>query len=102
MSLVPRSLSLSPCPHPLAPSPIVSPCPLSPCPLSPQIRLLRGPLAFGAVGLGTRLGDEDSLGSSDEELPPFALTHGDIGDLGDLGDMGDSSDSETEGAPTAP
>ena len=75
---------------------------MSPCPLSPQIRLLRGPLAFGAVGLGTRLGDEDSLGSSDEELPPFALTHGDIGDLGDLGDMGDSSDSETEGAPTAP
>lgn len=71
-------------------------CPLS---LSPQIRLLRGPLAFGAVGLGTRLGDEDSLGSSDEELPPFALPHGDIGDLGD---MGDSSDSETEGAPTAP
>uniref|UniRef100_A0A8B9RPF1 Ecotropic viral integration site 5 like n=1 Tax=Accipiter nisus TaxID=211598 RepID=A0A8B9RPF1_9AVES len=70
--------------------------------LKAEIRLLRGPLAFGAVGLGTRLGDEDSLGSSDEELPPFALTHGDIGDLGDLGDMGDSSDSETEGAPTAP
>ncbi|XP_074423064.1 EVI5-like protein isoform X4 [Larus michahellis] len=67
--------------------------------LKAEIRLLRGPLAFGAVGLGTRLGDEDSLGSSDEELPPFALTHGDIGDLGD---MGDSSDSETEGAPTAP
>ncbi|KAM6229418.1 EVI5-like protein isoform X4 [Aptenodytes patagonicus] len=70
--------------------------------LKAEIRLLRGPLAFGAVGLGTRLGDEDSLGSSDEELPPFALTHGDIGDLRDLGDMGDSSDSETEGAPTAP
>ncbi|XP_031465112.1 EVI5-like protein [Phasianus colchicus] len=70
--------------------------------LKAEIRLLRGPLSFGAVGLGTRLGDEDSLGSSDEELPPFALPHGDIGDLGDLGDMGDSSDSETEGAPTAP
>ncbi|XP_058717762.1 EVI5-like protein isoform X3 [Poecile atricapillus] len=56
-----------------------------------QIRLLRGPLSFGAVALGTRLGDEDSLGSSDEELPPpFALTPGDIGDIGD------SSDSEPE------
>ncbi|XP_066842642.1 EVI5-like protein isoform X4 [Anser cygnoides] len=68
--------------------------------LKAEIRLLRGPLAFGAVGLGPRLGDEDSLGSSDEELPPpFALPRG---DLGDLGDMGDSSDSDTEGAPTAP
>ncbi|XP_063997722.1 EVI5-like protein isoform X2 [Pogoniulus pusillus] len=68
--------------------------------LKAEIRLLRGPLAFGAVGLGPRLGDEDSLGSSDEELPPFSLSHGDI--IGDLGDMGDSSDSEPEGAPTAP
>lgn len=68
--------------------------------LSPQIRLLRGPLPFGAVALGTRLGDEDSLGSSDDELPPFA--HGDIRDLGDMGDIGDSSDSETEGTPAAP
>ena len=59
-------------------------------------------MSFGAVGLGPRLGDDDSLGSSDEELPPFALPHGDIGDLGDLGDMGDSSDSDAEGAPTAP
>uniref|UniRef100_A0A8V0XLG8 Ecotropic viral integration site 5 like n=1 Tax=Gallus gallus TaxID=9031 RepID=A0A8V0XLG8_CHICK len=70
--------------------------------LKAEIRLLRGPLSFGAVGLGPRLGDDDSLGSSDEELPPFALPHGDIGDLGDLGDMGDSSDSDAEGAPTAP
>ncbi|XP_064593932.1 EVI5-like protein isoform X2 [Zonotrichia leucophrys gambelii] len=69
--------------------------------LKAEIRLLRGPLSFGAVALGTPLGDEDSLGSSDEELPPppFALTPGDIGDTGDTGD---SSDSETEGAPTAP
>ncbi|XP_058717765.1 EVI5-like protein isoform X6 [Poecile atricapillus] len=59
--------------------------------LKAEIRLLRGPLSFGAVALGTRLGDEDSLGSSDEELPPpFALTPGDIGDIGD------SSDSEPE------
>ncbi|XP_065511007.1 EVI5-like protein isoform X2 [Caloenas nicobarica] len=68
--------------------------------LKAEIRLLRGPLPFGAVALGTRLGDEDSLGSSDDELPPFA--HGDIGDLGDMGDIGDSSDSETEGTPAAP
>lgn len=82
---------LSPCPHPPVPVPV---------PVSPQIRLLRGPLAFGAVGLCRRLGDEDSLGSSDEELPPpFALPRG---DLGDLGDMGDSSDSDAEGAPPAP
>ncbi|XP_053824212.1 EVI5-like protein [Vidua chalybeata] len=68
--------------------------------LKAEIRLLRGPLSFGAVALGTRLGDEDSLGSSDEELPPpFALTPGDIGDTGDTGD---SSDSEPEVAPTAP
>ncbi|XP_074386322.1 EVI5-like protein isoform X7 [Zonotrichia albicollis] len=69
--------------------------------LKAEIRLLRGPLSFGAVALGTPLGDEDSLGSSDEELPPppFALTPGDIGDTGDTGD---SSDSEPEGAPTAP
>uniref|UniRef100_A0A8B9QUA0 Ecotropic viral integration site 5 like n=1 Tax=Anas platyrhynchos TaxID=8839 RepID=A0A8B9QUA0_ANAPL len=68
--------------------------------LKAEIRLLRGPLAFGAVGLCRRLGDEDSLGSSDEELPPpFALPRG---DLGDLGDMGDSSDSDAEGAPPAP
>ncbi|XP_050843761.1 EVI5-like protein isoform X1 [Serinus canaria] len=68
--------------------------------LKAEIRLLRGPLSFGAVALGTRLGDEDSLGSSDEELPPpFALTPGDIGDIGDTGD---SSDSEPEVAPTAP
>ncbi|XP_065715337.1 EVI5-like protein isoform X1 [Patagioenas fasciata] len=68
--------------------------------LKAEIRLLRGPLPFGAVALGTRLGDEDSLGSSDDELPPFA--HGDIRDLGDMGDIGDSSDSETEGTPAAP
>ncbi|XP_030826378.1 EVI5-like protein [Camarhynchus parvulus] len=68
--------------------------------LKAQIRLLRGPLSFGAVALGTRLGDEDSLGSSDEELPPpFALSPGDIGDTGDTGD---SSDSEPEVAPVAP
>lgn len=65
--------------------------------LKAEIRLLRGPLSFGAVALGTRLGDEDSLGSSDEELPPFPP-----GDLGDIGDIGDSSDSEPEVAPTAP
>ncbi|KAM6996611.1 EVI5-like protein [Passerculus sandwichensis] len=66
--------------------------------LKAEIRLLRGPLSFGAVALGTPLGDEDSLGSSDEELPPppFALTPG------DTGDTGDSSDSEPEVAPTAP
>ncbi|XP_041341448.1 ecotropic viral integration site 5 protein homolog [Pyrgilauda ruficollis] len=65
--------------------------------LKAEIRLLRGPLSFGAVALGTRLGDEDSLGSSDEELPPpFALTPGDIGDTGD------SSDSEPEVVLTAP
>ncbi|XP_033367434.1 EVI5-like protein [Parus major] len=64
--------------------------------LKAEIRLLRGPLSFGAVALGTRLGDEDSLGSSDEELPPpFALTPGDIGDIGD------SSDSEPEVTPPA-
>ncbi|KAK2511341.1 hypothetical protein Q9966_016651 [Columba livia] len=68
--------------------------------LKAEIRLLRGPLPFGAVALGTRLGDEDSLGSSDDELPPFA--HGDIRDLGDMGDIGDSSDSEAEGTPAAP
>ncbi|XP_059693656.1 EVI5-like protein isoform X1 [Haemorhous mexicanus] len=68
--------------------------------LKAEIRLLRGPLSFGAVALGTRLGDEDSLGSSDEELPPpFALTPGDIGDIGDTGD---SSDSEPEVPPAAP
>ncbi|TRZ06430.1 hypothetical protein HGM15179_020677 [Zosterops borbonicus] len=68
--------------------------------LKAEIRLLRGPLSFGAVALGTRLGDEDSLGSSDEELPPpFPLSPGDIGDTGDTGD---SSDSEPEVAPTAP
>ncbi|XP_048149047.1 EVI5-like protein [Corvus hawaiiensis] len=64
--------------------------------LKAEIRLLRGPLAFGAVALGTRLGDEDSLGSSDEELPPFALSPGHIGDIGDIED---SSDSEPEGPP---
>ncbi|XP_039583782.1 EVI5-like protein [Passer montanus] len=65
--------------------------------LKAEVRLLRGPLSFGAVALGTRLGDEDSLGSSDEELPPpFALAPG------DTGDTGDSSDSEPEVAPTAP
>ncbi|XP_066065355.1 EVI5-like protein, partial [Chamaea fasciata] len=68
--------------------------------LKAEIRLLRGPLSFGAVALGTRLGDEDSLGSSDEELPPpFPLSPGDIGDTGDTGD---SSDSEPEGPPPAP
>ncbi|XP_054151019.1 EVI5-like protein [Melozone crissalis] len=69
--------------------------------LKAEIRLLRGPLSFGAVALGTPLGDEDSLGSSDEELPPppFALTPG---DTGDTGDTGDSSDSEPEVALTAP
>ncbi|XP_064258174.1 EVI5-like protein isoform X10 [Passer domesticus] len=68
--------------------------------LKAEVRLLRGPLSFGAVALGTRLGDEDSLGSSDEELPPpFALAPG---DTGDTGDTGDSSDSEPEVAPTAP
>ncbi|TRZ09243.1 hypothetical protein HGM15179_017866 [Zosterops borbonicus] len=59
--------------------------------LKAEIRLLRGPLSFGAVALGTRLGDEDSLGSSDEELPPpFPLSPGDIGDTGDTGDSSDS------------
>uniref|UniRef100_A0A8C3UN89 Ecotropic viral integration site 5 like n=1 Tax=Catharus ustulatus TaxID=91951 RepID=A0A8C3UN89_CATUS len=68
--------------------------------LRAEVRLLRGPLSFGSVALGTPLGDEDSLGSSDEELPPpFPLTPGDIGDIGDTGD---SSDSEPEVAPTAP
>ncbi|XP_056366551.1 EVI5-like protein [Oenanthe melanoleuca] len=66
--------------------------------LKAELRLLRAPLSLGSVPLGSRcLGDEDSLGSSDEELPPpFALSPGDIGDTGD------SSDSEPEVAPAAP
>ncbi|XP_050179224.1 EVI5-like protein, partial [Myiozetetes cayanensis] len=67
--------------------------------LKAEIRLLRGPLSFGGVALGTRLGDEDSLGSSDEELPPFSLPPG---DMGDMGDIGDSSDSEAEGGNPEP
>ncbi|XP_015706862.1 EVI5-like protein isoform X2 [Coturnix japonica] len=72
--------------------------------LKAEIRLLRGPLSFSSVGLGRRLGDDDSLGSSDEELPAFALPHNHGGDMGDImGDiMADSSDSDNDGAATAP
>ncbi|XP_015706861.1 EVI5-like protein isoform X1 [Coturnix japonica] len=72
--------------------------------LMDEIRLLRGPLSFSSVGLGRRLGDDDSLGSSDEELPAFALPHNHGGDMGDImGDiMADSSDSDNDGAATAP
>ncbi|XP_057277227.1 EVI5-like protein [Pezoporus wallicus] len=59
--------------------------------LKAEIRMLRGSLPFGAVGLGPPL---DSSGSSDEEPPPFPLRA--------LGHLGGSSDSDHEGAPPAP
>ncbi|XP_062491977.1 EVI5-like protein [Pezoporus occidentalis] len=63
--------------------------------LKAEIRMLRGSLPFGAVGLGPPLGPPlDSSGSSDEEPPPFPLRA--------LGHLGGSSDSDHEGAPPAP
>ncbi|KAM4643846.1 EVI5-like protein [Amazona ochrocephala] len=63
--------------------------------LKAEIRMLRGSLPFGAVGLGPPLRPPlDSSSSSDEDPPPSPLR--------DLGHGGGSSDSDREGAPPAP